>query len=137
MTKYCTDSSYGTVDNKTVLDPQDDVAHVKWGGSWRMPTFEEQKELLDNCIWIWTTQNAVNGYKVTSKKNGNSIFLPAAGGRNGRILFDCGNSGDYWSSSLNDGFNTRAFGLNLDSSNYNLGGFARRYNGLSVRPVCE
>ena len=75
MTKYCIDSSYGTVDNKTVLDLEDDVAHVKWGGSWRMPTRAEQEELRNNCTWTWTTQNAVNGYKVTSKTNGNSIFL--------------------------------------------------------------
>ena len=78
QTKYCTDSSYGTVDNKTVLDPEDDVAHVKWGGTWRMPTLDEQKELLNKCTWNWTTQNGVNGYKGTGP-NGNSIFLPAAG----------------------------------------------------------
>ena len=76
LTKYCTDSDYGTVDNKTVLDPEDDVAHVKWGGNWRMPTDAEIEELRENCIWKWTTQNGKNGYKVTSKKNGNSIFLP-------------------------------------------------------------
>ena len=50
MTKYCTDDSYGIiVDNKTILDPEDDVAHVKWGGSWRMPTIDEYKELIYNC----------------------------------------------------------------------------------------
>ena len=49
MTKYCTSSSYGTVDNKTVLDPEDDVAHVKWGGIWRMPTKAEMLELQDRC----------------------------------------------------------------------------------------
>ena len=77
LTKYCTYSYYGYVDNKTVLDPKDDVAHVKWGGSWRMPTFEEQKELLHECSWEWTELNGVNGYRVTGP-NGNSIFLPAA-----------------------------------------------------------
>ena len=50
LTKYCTDDSYGIiVDNKTILDPEDDVAHVKWGGSWRMPTIDEYKELIYNC----------------------------------------------------------------------------------------
>ena len=136
MTKYCTSSSYGTVDNKTTLDPEDDVARVKWGGSWRMPTLAEQDELRNKCTWTWTTKNGVKGYTVTGP-NGNSIFLPAAGGCNDSTLFDCGSSGCYWSSSLNDGINTRAFSLDLDSSNYNLGGFARRYIGLSVRPVSE
>ena len=78
LTKYCTDSGSGRVDNKTVLDPEDDVAHIKWGGSWRMPTRDEIKELNDNCTWQWTTLNGVNGYRVTGP-NGNSIFLPAAG----------------------------------------------------------
>ena len=50
LTKYCTDSDYGTVDNKTVLDPEDDVAQVKWGGNWRMPTDAEIEELRENCI---------------------------------------------------------------------------------------
>ena len=74
--KYCTDSSYGTVDNKTILELEDDVAHVKWGGTWRMPTFAEFQELQDNCIWEWTSINGTNGYKVIAN-NGNFIFLPA------------------------------------------------------------
>ena len=129
-------SSYGTVDNKTVLDPEDDVAHVKWGGSWRMPTKAEQDELRNNCTWTWTTQNGVNGYKVTSKTNGNSIFLPAAGGRNGANLNYSGSVGYYWSSSLNEGYSYSAFNLYFYSGLYdwfdNL-----RYNGFSVRPVSE
>ena len=69
----------GIVDNKTTLDPEDDVAHVKWGGSWRMPTIDEQRELLNECSWEWTE---LDGYTVTGP-NGNSIFLPAADGRGG------------------------------------------------------
>ena len=61
MTKYCTDSSYGTVDNKTTLEQEDDVATVKWGGNWRIPTREELQELIDKCTWTWTTYNEVNG----------------------------------------------------------------------------
>ena len=56
LTKYCTDSLYGTVDNKTTLEPVDDAAHIHWGGNWRMPTQKEVKELIDNCsvqdMWI-------------------------------------------------------------------------------------
>ena len=135
ITKYCTDSYYGTVDNKTVLDPEDDVAHVKWGGTWRMPTNAELNELLNNCTWIWTTQNGVYGYKVTGT-NGNSIFLPAAGNRDGTNLDYSGSLGYYWSSSLNDDYNYYAYRLFFYSGlydwNYNL-----RYYGFSVRPVCE
>ena len=80
FSKYVTNSSYGTVDNKTVLDPEEDAAHVNWGGSWRMPTEEEWTELRTNCTWTWTTQNGVNGRLVTGP-NGKSIFLPAAGRR--------------------------------------------------------
>ncbi len=136
MTKYCTNSSYGTVDNKTVLDPEDDVAHVKWGGSWRMPTLEEQKELLNNCTWSWTTQNGVSGYKVTSKTNGNSIFLPAAGGRYGADLYDSSNRGCYWLSSLGGGGSYGAYDLLFYSGYYDWNGTSR-YSGLTVRPVCD
>ena len=135
MTKYCTSSDYGTVDNKTVLDLEDDVAHVKWGGDWRMPSLDEIKELLENCTWQWTSVNGVNGYRVTGP-NGNSIFLPAAGYRYGTDVYDRGRDGNYWSSSL-DGYGSgNAFYL------YFSDGFCGwygndRYCGRSVRPVCE
>ena len=136
MTKYCTSSSYGTVDNKTVLDLEDDVAHVKWGGSWRMPTLEEQKELKNNCTWSWTTQNGVNGYKVTSKTNGNSIFLPAAGYRRGTYLYDSGSDGNYWSSSLNEGYSDLAYRLYFYSGH--CGWYvSSRFLCFTVRPVSK
>ena len=87
LTKYCNRSEYGYngfVDNKTILDPEDDVAHVKWGGSWRMPSKEELEELWDSCTWVFTTRNNVKGYVISSNKPGyteRSIFLPAAGNR--------------------------------------------------------
>ena len=94
LTKYCTYSSDGTVDNKTTLDLEDDAAYVNMGSEWRMPTITEQQELIDNCTWTWTTQNGVNGYKVTGN-NGNSIFLPAAGFRSGTDLDLAGYDGEY------------------------------------------
>ncbi|MBQ7819706.1 MAG: hypothetical protein IJ341_08415 [Bacteroidales bacterium] len=138
MTKYCTSSSYGTVDNKTTLELSDDAAHVNWGGSWRMPTKAEQDELrnTDNCTWTWTTQNGVNGYKVTSNKNGNSIFLPAAGYRNGSNLSYAGSRGDYWSSSLGTSGSYSAYDV-VFSSGYVLWRNYYRYFGRSVRAVCE
>ena len=136
LTKYCTSSSYGTVDNKTQLDLSDDAARANWGGSWRMPTHDELTELREKCTWTWTTQNGVNGYKVTSKTNGRSIFLPAAGYRCGSSLLDAGSGGNYWSSSLYTVSPNGARYVNFGSSfvDWNNGG--RRGDGLSVRPVC-
>ena len=135
VTKYCTDSSYGTVDNKTVLDPEDDVAHVKWGGSWRMPTLEEQKELGTKCTWKWTELNGVNGYRVTGP-NGNSIFLPAAGFRDGTELSNRGPYGGYWSGSLGGSSSFRAYGLGFHDDRHGWD-YVDRIHGRSVRPVCE
>ena len=134
-TKYNTSSSYGTVDNKTTLDLSDDAARANWGGSWRMPTKAEQDELRNNCTWTWTTQNGVNGYKVTSKSNGNSIFLPAAGYRDGSSLYDAGSYGFYWSSSLYTGYPGSAYYLFFGSSRVDWY-YDYRYYGHSVRPVC-
>ena len=135
MTKYCTSSNYGTVDNKTNLDPEDDVAHVKWGGTWRMPTLDEQKELLNNCTWNWTTQNGVNGYKVTGP-NGNSIFLPAAGYRNGTETNRSDSYGYYWSSSLYSDNCSNAYYFYFSSNNH-IRSYSSRYYGRTVRPVCK
>ena len=134
MTKYCTSSSYGTVDNKTALEPEDDVAHVQWGGSWRMPTFNEIEELRNNCTWQWTTLNGVTGYRVTGP-NGNSIFLPAASYRDGVEVYSQGSYGSYWSSSLNRSYSNSAYGLFFSSSSYYY--YVSRYFGHSVRPVSE
>ena len=135
MTKYCIDSSFGTVDNKTVLDLEDDVAHVKWGGDWRMPTKAEQDELRDNCTWTWTTQNGVNGYKVTGP-NGNCIFLPAAGYRDGTEVNYRGSIGYYWSSSLYSSYSDHAYFLRFSSGNPRWYVF-HRYYGFPVRPVSK
>ena len=137
MTKYCTDSSYGTVDNKTVLDPEDDVAHVKWGGDWRMPTKAEQDELRNNCDWTWTTQNGVNGFSVTGP-NGNSIFLPATGNRDGTDVSLRGSNGYCWSSSLYSDYVRDAYYLYFSGNYYDWATYHNyRYYGLSVRPVCR
>ena len=136
LTKYCTDSSCGTVDNKKVLESSDDVAHVKWDGNWRMPTNAEMTELLGYCTWTWTTQGGKNGYKVTSKKNGNSIFLPAAGYRNGSSLYNAGSYGYYWSSSLDTSYPNDACYVGFDSSDVNRY-YDDRYYSRSVRPVCR
>ena len=135
LTKYYFNSSYGTVDNKTVLDPEDDAAHVNWGGSWRMPTLEECEELINKCTWTWTSQNGVNGRLVTGP-NGKSIFLPAAGSRNNTYLSYAGSFGYYWSSSLYTGGPSDAYLVYFDSDSVYWYG-DDRYDGRSVRPVTE
>ena len=133
MTKYCTSSSYGTVDNKTILEPQDDVAHVRWGGRWRMPTAEEQQELYDECTWERTELNGVYGYTITGP-NGNSIFLPVAGYCDGMNIDHRNESygdGCNWSSSLSRVSSRRANYMN------NTGDSGKRCCGRSVRPVCD
>ena len=102
--KYNSSESKGVVDNKTVLDPEDDVAHVKLGGNWRMPTSEEWKELRDNCTCTWTTRDNVNGLLVKSNINGNTIFLPATGRWEGDSSARKGTYGFYWSSSLDNNY---------------------------------
>lgn len=136
-TKYNTKSSDGTVDNKTVLDLSDDVAHVNWGGSWRMPTDAEWKELIDNCIWTWTIRNGVDGYRVARPSyTRESIFLPAAGFRSFENLLQVGSDVSYWSSSLNTGdpdyaeYLTELAGVIILAS-------GARYNGHQVRAVSE
>ena len=136
QTKYCTDSDYGIVDNKTVLDSWDDVAHVKWGGGWRMPTRDEIKELCEKCSWQWTTVNGIYGRKVTGP-NGNSIFLPAAGYRYGTEEFDCrGWRGYYWSGTLDGDDSYNAYYLYFDSG-YGFWNRTTRSDGHSVRPVTD
>ena len=133
-TKYCKNSKNGRVDNKTSLDLSDDAAYINWGGDWRMPTDEELRELHTDCNWQWTTQKGVYGYRVISKKNGNSIFLPAAGNHWKSSFLDAGKEGSYWSKTLAGGA---------------IGGYILRFtsegvsqscvhakDGLSVRPVC-
>ncbi len=136
LTKYNTSSSYGTVDNKTTLELNDDAARANWGGSWRMPTDAEMTELRTNCTWTWTTENGVNGYKVTSKSNGNSIFLPAAGDCYYSDLYDAGSYGYYWSSSLLTDYSSRAWRVCFFDSIYVLRDVNYRDDGRSVRPVC-
>lgn len=139
--KYNTISSYGSIDNKTVLEPEDDVAHVKLGGKWRMPTDAEWAELRTKCTWTWVTNyngSGINGGLVKAT-NGNSIFLPAAGYRTDTDLDSAGTYGEYWSSSLDTGSPNCAWYVNFGSGSVNrvYRYHLYRYYGLSVRPVTE
>ena len=140
LTKYCCNIEYwdgsGSPDGKTEFkdyDYDDDAARANWGGSWRMPTDAEWTELRENCTWTWTTQNGVNGRLVTSKTNGNSIFLPAAGRFSGGYAGSCGR---YWSSSLGPTWPYYAWFIDFTSDYVSRDNFSRCY-GNSVRPVTE
>ena len=134
---YDTFTKYNTVDNKTVLDLEDDAARANWGGAWRMPTDAEWTELRENCTWTWTDDyngTGVKGRIVTSKTNGNSIFLPAAGNRSSDDLINAGNGGYYWSSSLNTDHPNYVWYVYFRSDNVGRND-GSRYYGCSVRPV--
>ena len=128
--------SQGYIDSNGNLTAQHDAATSNWVGDWRMPTYDELNELCTNCTWTWTTQNGVNGYKVTSKVNSNYIFLPAAGYRIGSSLNHAGSYGYYWSSTPYESNSCNAYYLNFYSSNHYMD-YLGRFYGRSVRPVLE
>ena len=136
LTKYNDNEEYGYngfTDNKTMLDIEDDAARAVMGGTWRMPTSEEIRELQSNCTWTMTSLNGVNGYQVKGP-NGNTIFLPSAGIFIGTDLEYRGSCGYYLSSSLSTVphaaqaiyFNQHSH-VGFDSDN--------RCRGYSIRPV--
>ena len=141
LTKYNNDSSYGNVDNKTEFKDynyEDDAARQALWGKWRIPTDAEWTELRAECTWTWETNyngSGINGQLVTAT-NGKSIFLPAAGDRNGTSLSGVGSYGYYWSSSLSTVTPYDAWFVYFYS-----GGVSRDRNGrcygFSVRPVSE
>ena len=143
LTKYVSDSNYGTVDYKGVLEDCDDVARMseEWGAPWRMPTYAEWTALRNptNFTWEWTTENGKKGYKVTSKMEGyvdNSIFLPATGRHDGTSLYPAGSNGFYWSSSLLWSNPSNAHCVSLNLNGVTMYDDLRCY-GQSVRPVSE
>ena len=117
--------------------PEEFGDYYKWDEipkEYKIPTKEQQDELRNNCTWEWTTQNEVNGYKVTSNKNGNSIFLPAAGSRYNNTLINANCFGDYWSSSLLKGNSYHTYFLCFGQRNVSWS-YGYYYYGQSVRPI--
>lgn len=114
---------FGSVDT---YGTEYDVAYVKWGHEWRIPTMDELIEIQEKCKWESTEQDGVKGMKVTGP-NGNSIFFPAAGRCVGNRFEDVGITGHYWQGCANnDGSQTGEhiyYDLNVIS------------NGLSIRAV--
>ena len=125
-------------DGKKTLDPEDDAATANWGWQWKMPTVEQFQELLapKNCIWEWKQRDdGTAGYVVTSLRNGNRIFLPAAGARWKAKLNYFGSIGEYWSSELYEGYSYDARDLYFYHNGRNVSSDYGRCGGRSVRPV--
>lgn len=142
LTKYNNNTSYGQVDDKTTLDPEDDAASAILGGTWRMPTHADFVELQKNCSVVWVKENGIRGRRFTSNIDGytdKSIFIPAAGfvGIGGSSdVYNDGTLGRYWSSTIYTGYPHTAYTLNFDSSNVGWV-YGNYYAGFSIRPVIE
>ena len=121
-------------DGMPKLEPSDDAVRASWGGQWVMPTYDDMCELIDNTTNEWTMVNGVNGCKFTSKTNGNSIFLPAAGCRYGSSLLSQTQIGYYWSATVYPLSSYYAHYLRFYSRSTNISSRART-TGSQVRPV--
>ena len=133
-------TKYSTADRRTQLAPADDAARANWGGKWRMPTIDEYEELINpaNCKWEWMTKDGVNGYKVTGKKTGNSIFLPITGFRFYADTQFRGIMGVYWTSTLYTANPNKAWCLEFNFSNIDVhyGDLSsNRFSGRCIRAV--
>ena len=146
FSKYNSDGNLGHIDKYEVLEPEDDAAHVNWGGRWRTPTANELQELANNCTFIWVALNGREGYLIISGKQGYTdrfIFLPTTRSRSDGL----GSDGYYWSSTLNPIKRQGSYNpgpsncyalhiLNIDSFEVSIDLENCRCWGLTVRPVC-
>ena len=135
LTKYCNNAEYGNngfTDNLTTLQSSDDAAAANWGNGWRMPTYDEINELENNCTIIQTNVNTISGWLFTGP-NGNSIFLPNAGGYWENELTNAGAHADYLTSSIYEEVPNHAWVWTSDNQ---LNHLTRAY-GRPVRAVCR
>ena len=135
LTKYIDNRTYGPVDNKTELDPEDDAATTNWDKDWQMPSDAQLSELINSGYTIIRkmTQNGKVGILITSKRNEKSLFLPASGCREGTGI-DHANECFYWSRSLADPSTFAKYLWMVDSMTYRVSK-SSRYVGGCVRPV--
>lgn len=131
---YSSIIKYTNTDGKSILDSQDDIATSKLGGEWRIPTKEEMEELVEECKWEWKNQNGMSGWKVTGK-NGNSIFLPAAGAASAYRIAGVNELGRYWTATRDES-DYSAFNLRFNNGRGTIAVVDdTRFYGRSVRPV--
>lgn len=123
------------------LSLEDDVAHAKLGGKWRMPTQGEWLALLEQCDWVYEKIGDVDGYRITSRVNPeNSIYLPIGGSKYNDVLYKYGDApyASYWSSSLCLNENNFAWYITFNKRILSKDqGAAYRFFGFNVRPVSE
>ncbi len=139
LTKYYEGFQFGKkrfVDNQTILQSDDDPATANLGSGWCTPKQEQWIELMDNTTNKWTTQNGIKGWLFTSKKNRQTMFLPAAGYRWDVELESVGLRGSYWSSSLVTFCPSDAWGFDFNSDKCFMGSDLRK-RGQSIRAVCS
>jgi hypothetical protein len=129
---YDSNISYLSLGND-IANTDYDVAHVKWGSSWVMPSHDQQMELISSCTNTWTSINGVSGRELTGP-NGCTIFFPAAGFAYCDEVYHYGSDGNYWSSTQNPMFSYFTYYLQFASYNVSWGSYNHNY-GLSVRPV--
>ena len=135
ITKYCGNSSFGTVDNRTELEPEDDAAYVNWGPDWRIPSLAQFYELKNNSIAKWTSVNGTGGFLFKSNTNGKAVFLPAAGYPNNGVQ-DVGSEGFYWTRRYY--YDVRpdlGYMFRIHSGGGLSGYYYNRHSGASVRAV--
>lgn len=114
---------------------QYDAATMNLGSDWRMPTESEMQELVDKCTWEWTQINGINGYKVTGP-NGNSIFLPATGFKNGRNTYYDREVCTYYTSTKYSSSNiNELYILYSKATYYRIIRSSEFYDGTPIRPV--
>lgn len=111
-----------------------DVASSYWGPSWRIPTIDEWKELINNCKWEWSEKDY--GYIITGE-NGNQIILPAGGIKSGTDVFDTKKLGSYLSSSLDQKSNNNIWRIYFDNTAKYWDSYYGKYYGHSIRPVTK
>jgi len=149
LLKYCDVAQYGYngyTDDRVVLDSEDDAASVHLGDKWRIPTSEEWVELMTDCTWTSETVNSVSGYRISSKTNGNSIFLPSVQYIRQRTVYQYSSFASYWSSSLAAGWNGNyavyrtpdlAYAFVSDFLDRKVTYSFGRGSGLPIRPVSD
>ncbi|MBO4427490.1 MAG: hypothetical protein J5771_03295 [Bacteroidales bacterium] len=133
FTKYNSSMNWGpVVDNKTKLDPEDDIATATLGAPWRMPTSGDWQELIDYCDWVKKEVDGHQVYQITSRLTGQSMFLVSAGYRTVTSLAESPTY--YFASDRPDSFTCNAF-TDQDGS-FRIINFWR-HCGTNIRAVRE